>query len=140
MPTRSLSSSVLRWPDAQTVDQAVRRWAENVVQQRPDVARIGYFGSYARGDWGVGSDLDLVIVVDSSDQPFERRAADWDLIEFPVPADVLVYTQHEWESLNQRGRFYQTLMRETLWVYIRGSKEMGDPLRSAVARRRSSFI
>src|SRR3989337_3021023 len=27
MPVRSLSSSVLTWPDARTVDQAVRRWA-----------------------------------------------------------------------------------------------------------------
>ena len=58
MPVRSLTSSVLRWPDSQTVDQAVRRWAEKVVRQRQHVVRIGYFGSYARGDWGVGSDTE----------------------------------------------------------------------------------
>ena len=29
--------------------------------------KIVLFGSYARGDWGVGSDLDLVIILDSSD-------------------------------------------------------------------------
>jgi predicted nucleotidyltransferase len=50
MPVRSLSSSVLRWPDAQTVDHAVREWAQKVVRHREDVLRIGYFGSYARGD------------------------------------------------------------------------------------------
>ena len=119
MPTRFLSSSVLKWPNAQTVDRAVRRWAENAVRQRQDVVRIGYFGSYARGDWGVGSDLDVVIVVESSDQPFERRAASWDVKELPVPADVLVYTQEEWQSLDLQGRFYQVLMREALWVYAR---------------------
>ena len=121
MPVRSLSSSVLRWPDSQTVDQAVRRWAEKVVRQRQHVVGIGYFGSYARGDWGVGSDLDLIIVVESSDQSFERRAANWDVIEVPVPVDVLVYTDEEWQSLGKHGRFYQTVMREILWVYIRGS-------------------
>ena len=63
MPVRLLSSSVLKWPDAQTVDRAVRQWAAKVVRSRTDVLRIGYFGSYARGDWGVGSDLDLVILV-----------------------------------------------------------------------------
>jgi predicted nucleotidyltransferase len=73
----------------------VRRWAENVAQQRQDVVRIGYFGSYARGDWGVGSDLDLVVVVESSDLLFQRRAATWDMIELPVPTDLLVYTQLE---------------------------------------------
>ena len=122
MPVRSLSSSVLKWPDSQTVDQAVRRWAEKVARQRQHVVRIGYFGSYARGNWGVGSDLDLIIVVESSDQSFERRAANWDMIEVPVPVDVLVYTNEEWQSLGKHGRFYQTVMREILWVYIRGSR------------------
>lgn len=120
MPVRSLNSSVLRWPDAQTVDQGVRRWAEKVVRERKEVLRIGYFGSYAREDWGVGSDLDLVIVVERSELPFERRAAAWDTSELPVPTDVLVYTAEEWQSLSkQRGRFYQTLMREAVWVYVR---------------------
>jgi len=119
MPVRSLSSSVLKWPDAQMVDQAVRRWAEKIAQQRQDVVRIGYFGSYARGDWGVGSDLDLVIVVERSDQPFERRATKWDMIELPVPADVLIYTEGEWQSLGLKRRFSQTVMQETVWVYVR---------------------
>ena len=119
MPTRSLSSSVLRWPDAKTVDQAVRRWANHAVPQRGEVRRIGYFGSYARGDWGVGSDLDLVIIVERSDQPFEQRAAAWDVTPLPVPADVLVYTTKEWNALSQQGRFYHTLMQHAVWVYAR---------------------
>lgn len=123
MPVRSLSSPVLKWPDSQVVDRAVRRWAEQLAQQRDDVVRIGYFGSYGRGDWGVGSDLDLVIVVERCDQPFERRGADWDVLELPVPADVLVYTEEEWQSLGQRRRFCQTLMREAVWVFVRGAKQ-----------------
>jgi hypothetical protein len=31
MPVRSLSSSVLKWPDVQTVDLAVRRWANTLL-------------------------------------------------------------------------------------------------------------
>ena len=77
MPVRLLSSPVLKWPDAQTVDKAVRRWAEDIHQNRKDVLRIGYFGSYARGDWGVGSDLDLIVIVKHSDLPFERRSVGW---------------------------------------------------------------
>ncbi len=117
MPVRLLNSSVLKWPEAQVVEQAVRLWANRVARQREEVRCIGYFGSYARGDWGVGSDLDLVIVVDETDQPFEKRSAEWDVLELHVPADVLVYTREEWEALPQEGRFYQTLMRETVWVY-----------------------
>ncbi len=61
MPVRSLNSSVLKWPSRKTVDRAVRSWTAEQVQQRPEIVRLGYFGSYARGDWGVGSDLDLIV-------------------------------------------------------------------------------
>jgi len=84
------------------------------------VLRIGYFGSYARGDWGVGSDLDLIIIVEQAEQPFLRRAAQWDLSELPVPAEALIYTRKEWEKLiSQARRFPQMLKRETIWVYKR---------------------
>ena len=84
MPLRLLGSPVLKWPDAQTVDKAVRRWAEDINQNRKDVLRIGYFGSYARGDWGVGSDLDLIIIVKHSNRSFENRSADWDVTTLPI--------------------------------------------------------
>ncbi len=102
----------------------MRQWAEKVGRSRSDVRRIGYFGSYARGDWGVGSDLDLVIVVETAEQPFERRSTEWDVTELPVPADLLVYTQEEWHKVAQQGgRFYRTVMQEARWVV----KEDGTP-------------
>jgi len=119
MPVRSLSSSVLRWPDLKEVDRAVRRWAEEVVRKRPEVIRIGYFGSYARGDWGVGSDLDLIVVVEGADMPYTDRLKEWDVTGLPVPADLLVYTEKEWDLLLEKGRFGKTLRQETVWVYDR---------------------
>lgn len=79
--------------------------------------RIGFFGSYARGDWGVGSDLDLVIVVESSKECFERRAAQWDTTSLPVPVDLQVYTEEEWRNLDRKRRFTKVLEEETVWVY-----------------------
>ena len=117
MPVRSLTSSVLKWPDAQTVDRAVREWAERTARQRPEVFRIGYFGSYARGDWGVGSDLDLVAIVRQATHPPGRRAAEWDLTGLPVAAELLVYTEAEWRALRAAGtRFARTLAREVMWL------------------------
>ena len=83
---------------------------------RSGVLGIGYFGSYARGDWGVGSDVDLVVVVRESAEPFNRRAAVWDATELPVPADVLVYTGDEWRALVSRGRSGQRMAGEVVWV------------------------
>jgi predicted nucleotidyltransferase len=78
---------------------------------------LGYFGSYARGNWGVGSDLDLVAVVSESSEPFERRNLSWNLQSLPVPAELLVYTEEEWEHLHrEHGGVIRSLARETVWV------------------------
>ena len=52
-----------------------------------------------------------------------RRALEWDPSELPVPADVLVYTEAEWVSL--QGRFPQTLRQEAIWVYDRARDDAG---------------
>lgn len=116
MPVRSLNSSVLKWPDAGVVDAAVRAWAATVAATHPDVARIGYFGSYARGDWGVGSDVDLVILVVDDDRPFERRATRFDSTGLPVPAETVVYTVEEWDEAKRHPGFVRTVADEIVWV------------------------
>lgn len=117
MPVRPLHSSVLIWPDRREVERSVAEWAAREAPRHPGLLRLSYFGSYARGDAGVGSDLNLIAVVESSPEPFERRALDWDLIPLPVPAEILVYTRQEWERLQQQGgRFSRTLQQEARWL------------------------
>lgn len=117
MPVRSLHTSVLRWPDRETVDRAVRRWAAEQAAAHPELIRLGYFGSYATGDWGVGSDVDLVAVVAAADAPFSARARRWDATGLPVPADVLVYTEAEWAAVvNREDRFASVMSTEVVWV------------------------
>ena len=123
MPVRSLSSSVLVWPDHTQVDKAVRAWVVETARQHPKLLRAAYFGSYARGDWGVGSDLDLVAVVREAAERFERRSLTWDLSNFPVPAELLIYTEDEWQRLQAgSGRFARMLAREAIWVYPEDEK------------------
>ncbi|MGD0899912.1 MAG: nucleotidyltransferase domain-containing protein [Thermoguttaceae bacterium] len=108
------------WPSRAEVDEALRAWAPAAVAQHPATVRLGCFGSYCRRDWGVGSDLDLVAVVDFSDKPFERRSADWNLHALPVPAELLVYTEDEWRRLQgEGGRFAATMAHEAKWLYVR---------------------
>lgn len=117
MPVRSLSSSVLRWPSKEIVDNEVRCWAWENGQRLENVKKIGYFGSYARGDYGVGSDLDIIVVLKQSDQPFERRGTEWDATDLPVPADLIIFTEDELAGLE--GRLRRVLHEETVWVYER---------------------
>lgn len=110
-------SSVFKWPDRSAVDRAVRDWALGESRKHPELLRLGYFGSYARGNWGVGSDLDLVAIVKDSEAPFEIRGLSWATERLPVPAQILVYTKPEWERLQAAGgRFARTLHLETVWI------------------------
>ncbi|TAL30420.1 MAG: nucleotidyltransferase domain-containing protein [Spirochaetes bacterium] len=118
MPVRSLSSSVLKWPNAKAVDAAVRDWAKTRAATHSGILRIGYFGSYARGDWGVGSDLDVVVVVNETGIPFERRALKYDSTTLPVPADLFVYSVTEWETM-RKGAFGARVEKEAVWVFDR---------------------
>ena len=114
--------SVLKWPDHLIVDRAVRSWAEKEAARRPNLMRLGYFGSYARGDWGVGSDLDLIAIVDQISESFERRSLSWDLSHLPVPAEIVVYTENELRDMRKScGRFVCTLEKEVVWIYVRSS-------------------
>ena len=117
MPVRSSSSRVLRWPDAREVERAATEWAKAAAGTASGIAAIGIFGSYARGEAGVGSDLDLIILVDDSPDPFERRPARFPVEHLPVPAEVLVYTLAEWQNLaTMSPRFASTLAHETKWL------------------------
>lgn len=96
---------------------ALRAAAGQLAASTPELSRVGYFGSYARGDWGVGSDLDVIIELSSSDLPFERRAVAFDFTGLPVGAEVLVYTAEELrEQLTARTRFGRELAN-AVWVY-----------------------
>jgi predicted nucleotidyltransferase len=122
MPVRSSNSSVLKWPDQKAVDRALRSWSTEQARNQAGVLRLGYFGSYARDDWGVGSDLDIIVVIAETSDPFERRSLKWDLNRLPVPAELIVYTLQEWEELQtQDTKFARMLRDETVWLFTRNA-------------------
>lgn len=118
MPVRSLNSSVMKWPDKQTVVKALLVWVEIQREIHPDLFAVGYFGSYARGDWSVGSDLDLVILVTNADTRVEERTRSWPTEQLPVPVDLLVYSTAEWQQpINSEAGFSSTLRNEIVWIF-----------------------
>ena len=117
MPVTSSSSSVKRWPTREVVLDDLRAWAAAEARQRPELRALGYFGSYARGDEGFGSDLDLIAVVAHSALPLAERARLWKTETLPVPAGMLVYTVEEWDAIQDSGgRFANVLAAETVWL------------------------
>lgn len=118
MPVTSTTSSVKRWPSSETVLDALNAWGASAARRRDDLLALGYFGSYARGDAGFGSDLDLILIVASDRRPPMERAIDWRTDSLPVPTDLIVYTLEEWRRLLAGdGRFARTLEEEARWLW-----------------------
>lgn len=99
MPVRSLNSAVFKWPNRARVLEAARAWAGKLRSDDPLVRGVYCVGSYARGDWGVGSDLDVIVIVRDGPPSIVERHCRYEPREVPVPADVWVYTDAEWEAL-----------------------------------------
>lgn len=117
MPVRSLNSSVIKWPPRREVEKSLIQLSNRLTRERDDVIRIGYFGSYAKGNWGVGSDLDVIIILEESDEPFERRGAHFDTSAIPVSTELLVYTREEWKKMKRQNvSFYGSVSDEIIWL------------------------
>ncbi len=118
MPVRSLSSSIIVWPKSDEVVKALKDWISTQAKRHSHLMAVGYFGSYSRGDWGVGSDLDVVVVFENARQSPDKRIPESRTL--PVPVDFFVYTLDEWETLIKRNnRFARMLRSEAKWVYRR---------------------
>ena len=84
----------------------LERSVQRLIRDHPEVRRVLLFGSYARGDFGLWSDADVLLVLSSS--PHERyfdRIPDFleYFIGMSVPVDIFPYTEAEVERMNRRG-------------------------------------
>jgi UTP:GlnB (protein PII) uridylyltransferase len=120
MPVRSLTQSLLRWPEPEQVLTQVRHWAAKTAAEHPGLERVALFGSYGRGDAGVGSDLDLLLIDSGSSGPQHQRLRLWPLAELPLSCDALVLTPAEHAELLASGSaMAAALQRDSRWLWQR---------------------
>ena len=92
-------SARVRYAEPETIRKAVRDYARSIRDEHPEVRSIRWFGSWVRGDAGVGSDVDLCIIVDRSDKPRRDRVMDFLPLVFPVGIDLFIFTPSEFDAL-----------------------------------------
>jgi predicted nucleotidyltransferase len=108
---------VRRWPAAAEVLEQAGRWAALQRSRHPDLLAVGVFGSYGRGTAGVGSDPDLLLILQRCDEPIWNRLRRCDTSSLPLACDLLVYSLEEWRSLPQcNPKLAQALLNDTRWL------------------------
>jgi len=100
--------------DAKLIDEVVRRIVETIQPKK-----IILFGSRARGDAQSDSDLDLLVIADSTQPRYRRSAALYGVLsDILAPMDILVYSPEEVEEWkNVRQAFVTTAVREGKVLY-----------------------
>ncbi len=92
--SKSYGSVTVYSVDKDLVRDAVERFVAEM-QRREEVLAVVLFGSFAEGGFGVGSDIDLLLVLRDSDRPFLDRIPQYFPADFPVDVDVFPYTMAE---------------------------------------------
>ncbi len=76
------------------VIEEARKWAESL----PFKASVILIGSYARGDFNLWSDIDIVLIAEFKDNPIERLKK----IEYPPGYEVIPLTINEFKKLAEK--------------------------------------
>ncbi len=80
--------------------------------------KVILFGSFARGDYHAGSDVDLLIIKDTGPPFLERTADVLRLCQSRLALEPLVYTPAEFEQmLRQRNPFILQVITEGRVIY-----------------------
>jgi len=85
------------------VRRAVDDYVHALAARHGEIEEVMLFGSLASGTPVPGSDVDLLLILTSSDRPFRERIPLLLPGRFPVGVDVFPYSRPEVERMRQEG-------------------------------------
>lgn len=80
--------------------------------------KIIIFGSSVRGELGLGSDIDLIVIMDSKKDFIERTKEIYKNIQ-PSNMDLLIYTPIEFKNLIKNNLFIQHAIKQGKIIFER---------------------
>ena len=112
--------SEICWPDNfinRKTNKIVKRFV-NLIIKKFNIKKIIIFGSFARGDYHKGSDLDLVIVGEFKERFIDRIGKIIELNDSDLVIEAMVYTEEEFQKMIQERRpFIEQVLEEGIVVY-----------------------
>jgi len=104
---------------SQEIFETIAKYQDKVIQKlKPK--KIILFGSFARGDFNEGSDVDLIVIGDWQQDFLDRIKVLLDMNEFGLPLEPIGYTEQEFEQMaNEGNRFINEVIATGKIVYSR---------------------
>jgi len=93
-PSMNLREKLCR--DKSLLFEKLRKLAQDLKKKHPEIKEVFLFGSVARGDYGIKSDVDLLLVLKSSRKKrYFDRIPDYLDFEFPLEVEIFPFTEEE---------------------------------------------
>ena len=105
-----MNSVVIKSANRDEIAQSVASYVARLRVQYPEIERVIWFGSWVTGLPMPGSDVDLCLILSSSDRAPRDRIPDYLPVGFPVGGDLFAYTQAELGRLRETSPgWYQAI-------------------------------
>jgi predicted nucleotidyltransferase len=105
-----LNSVIIKSIDREKIESAVHAYAAHLRAGHPEIESIIWFGSWINGLPSPGSDVDLCLILHSSDKAMRDRIPEYLPAGFPVGIDLFIYTREEFARLrNDSPGWYQVI-------------------------------
>lgn len=116
MLEKSSNSVRVVFADKAKVLRHVKDYARDL-KSRPEVEKVGLFGSYATDSYGPASDVDLLIILRTSSKRFLDRIPDYIPENLTVSCDVFPYTSEEIDKMKQDDNpWIRHVLKEAVWL------------------------
>jgi len=83
-----------------------------------DAIKIIQFGSSVREELSLTSDIDLIVIIESTEKFIERSAEIYKKVK-PKDIDLFIYTPIEFEHMTRENLFIQHILKEGKVIYER---------------------
>jgi len=114
---KSSDSVKVVFADKDKVLRQLRAYAKKLKRTRPEIEKVGLFGSYATDTYGPASDVDLLIILKQSSKRFLDRIPDYVPDNLSVGCDCFPYTVEEIRKMKQDGNpWMRHVFKEVVWL------------------------
>ncbi len=91
--------------------------AARMAKRHPEIKAVVLFGSYSREDFSARSDMDLLVILKSSNMPIRERIAEFLKDCANYPTDVFPLTEDELDSrLRELDPFWTRAINEGIRI------------------------
>ena len=116
---KSYGSVEVFWIDRAEIEKLLQDLV-NAFRRFPEVLAVVLFGSLTKGTFTVGSDVDLLLLLEASAEPFPNRIPRYLPSRIPMDVEIFPYTL---EELQQRPPLVTEALRTGRILWVRPAHE-----------------